>query len=246
MKKQIYFIVAILLTVTMVSCQKELISYQGKPDIYFNDPIAVSADSIAISYGFTTAQDSVQKVIVDVTGALSSADRPYKLEVDPSSTAVAGTHYDALPTSFFIKKNQVRDTLYIKFHRTPDMLTSTPVLVLNLVPNDNFVTEMKNKVVNATTGKTLSYIQYRILVNDIIAKPARWLDSYFGTFTRKKLFLICNYLNISPAYLNAGISVSELTAYSRVIQRYLNDQKAAGNTIYEDDGTIMAMGSAAQ
>ncbi|TCD29745.1 DUF4843 domain-containing protein [Pedobacter psychrodurus] len=252
MKKIIFSISAIMVLIVMVSCQKQLMTYEGKPDIYFNEAGKITnssqfnTDSISISFSLAKGTDSVQKVIIASTGAMSSTDRSYKLEVDPASTAIVGKHYDALPTSLFIKKNRTRDTVSLKIHRTVDMQTNSYVLYLNLVANENFATEMRDKVTNAATGTKMNFIKYKIIMSDILKKPRRWSDNLMGTFTRKKLFFMCDYLNITPAYLDTSISVAEGTAFPKLIQRYLNEQKIAGKTIYEDDGSEMSMGPDAQ
>jgi len=253
MKKIIYSISTIMVLFTLVSCEKQLMTYEGKPSIYFNEAgkqliygSDVNTDSINISFSLVKGTDSIQKVILATTGAMSTADRAYRLEVDPASTAIAGKHYDALPTAFFIKKNQIKDTIQVKIHRTADMLTNSYVLYLNLVENENFSIEMKDKVINAATGKRMSFIKYKIIISDILKKPTRWLDTYFGSFSRKKLFLICDYLNITPAYLDTSISVAEMNAFGKLMQRYLNEQKAGGNIIYDEDGTAMIMGVSVQ
>jgi hypothetical protein len=92
----------------------------------------------------------------------------------------------------------------------------------------------------------LNFINYRWFINDIIKKPTRWLDFYLGTFSRKKLNLMVEVLNVDPQYMDTNISIAETLAYGKFMQRYLNEQKAAGNLILDEDGQPMNMGSAAQ
>jgi hypothetical protein len=47
-----------------------------------------------------------------------------------------------------------------------------------------------------------------------------------------------------PAFTN--ISFAELYYYGAAMQRYLNSQKAAGKTVYEDNGDEMIMGPGVQ
>lgn len=242
-----------LLFITAVSCKRQLITYQGKADIYFNNAAQTSgstenplADTIGISFSLVTVKDSVRKIVINAAGAPANVDRTYSLSVDASSTAVAGKDYDVLPTSFTIKKNMVKDTVLLKMHRTLDMQTKNLSIILNLNANENFVTEMKDKVIDVATGKRMSFIKYRVMVNDIVKKPGRWQDSYFGVFTRKKLNFMCGFLNITPDYLDKTIGLAEAPAYGRLIQKYFNEQKAAGNTILEEDGSPMMMGPSSQ
>lgn len=253
MKRLFFIIAAGVLTMTFVSCEKDIMTYAGKSNIYFYDAgkagnsVNPNTDSLNLSFSLVANTDSVQKLIVAINGAPSESDREYDLRVDEAaSTAIAGVHYEILDKFLAISKGKVRDTVNIRFLRTKDIQTTTVKLFVDLVANENFSTEMKEKVVNTTTGKTMSFLKYRFFVNDIVKKPARWLDAYFGTFTRKKLFLICEVFEITPSYMDTAISVGELTAYGRVMQRYLNQQKLQGKTVFEDDGTEMTMGTSSQ
>ncbi|WP_025141680.1 DUF4843 domain-containing protein [Pedobacter jeongneungensis] len=253
MKKIKFYAAGLLLMILANACEKKLESYLGKNDIYFNDAARLPAfsgdaikDSTIMSFSLAKNTDSIVNMIIKTTGTVSDQDRLYKLAIDPASTAVAGKHFDFLPTTFSIKKNKLQDTVKIRFRRTADMQLQNFTLFFNLEANENFATEMRDKVINTTTGQKLSFIKYRWFINDIIKKPARWLDGYFGTFTRKKLSLIAQVLGVEPSYIDTSISVAEMTAFGKFMQRYLNEQKAAGNTIYEDDGSEMIMGVSVQ
>ncbi|MCZ4243182.1 DUF4843 domain-containing protein [Pedobacter punctiformis] len=253
MKKNLYRISALLILVSILSCEKSLEPYHGLPDIYFNETARLQksqgeilTDSVAISFSLSKAQDSIQPIIIAATGAPVNEDREYKMVIDPASTAIAGKHYVALPQSFTIKKNKVRDTIPLKLIRTADIQTTGVTLFFNLEPNQNFVTEMKDKIIDKLSGKKMSFIKYRLYINDILKKPGRWLDTYLGTFSKKKLMLMAQVINLDPIYLDKSVAVGEVAAYGKYMQRYLNEQKNAGNTIYEEDGTEMAMGPSSQ
>lgn len=253
MKRNIIPIIAIAITMIMLSCEKPLNTYDSKDAIYFNDAARlplfsgeVIKDSTVVSFSLAKSKDSVVNMVISTTGAKSSKDRPYQLSVNASSTAKEGVHFEILNKSFSIKKDQLKDTVKIKFLRKTDMQTNTFLLSFDLQDNENFVTAMNNKVTNQTTGKKISYVNYRWYVNDIIKRPARWLDTYMGTFTRKKLFLMVSILDVDPAYLDTSVSIAEMVAYAKYMQRYLNDQKSLGNIILEDDGSIMIMGPSVQ
>jgi hypothetical protein len=255
MKNIIYNLaLLLLLSVAGLSCKKsELFTYQGKADIYFDAATKlpgfngeVITDSTIVSFAYSTVQDSISKIIIGVTGAMKDYDRSYKLQVSPVSTAVAGKHYDFISTDFVIKKNTLKDTLFLNLHRTKDMQSTEPLLILHLEENDSFVTSMRDKLLSTTTGKKMSYVTYKVYVNDIIKKPSGWFDFYLGTFSRKKLFLMVDVLSVEPSFFIGTPSLGILLAYGKFMQRYLNEMKAAGKTIYEEDGTEMIMGTEAQ
>ncbi|GGH12627.1 DUF4843 domain-containing protein [Pedobacter zeae] len=243
----------VLLAIVLFSCEKELHKYEGEPSIYFNDAARLPAysgepikDSTIVSFSLAKSQDSIINMVITATGPKSDQDRPYKLIVNPSSTAIEGVHYQILSKNFSIKKNKTLDTVKIKFFRKVEMQTTTFLLSFDLQSNENFATNMNNKVINTTTGQKLSFVNYRWLINDIIKKPARWVDGYLGTFSRKKLFLMVSVLGVDPSYLDSSVSIAELAAYGKFMQRYLNEQKVAGNVILEDNGSEMIMGTSVQ
>ncbi|KIO74606.1 hypothetical protein TH53_25440 [Pedobacter lusitanus] len=253
MKKIIYSLSALLTLVTAGSCKKQLMTYEGLPDIYFNEAARLPAysgevltDSTVLSFSLALAKDSVKNIVVAVTGAPADHDREYSLTINSASTAVEGTHYTPIPKTLTIKKNKLLDTIPVKFFRTTDLRTRTVTLLLDLQANSNFVNQMNNKVLDKQTGKVKSFITYRIYVNDMLKKPKLWFDGYLGVFTQKKLNLIMEILKITPAYLDATASLGEQGAYGGYMQRYLNEMKTAGQTIYEDDGTEMMMGQYVQ
>ncbi|UKJ07678.1 DUF4843 domain-containing protein [Solitalea lacus] len=248
MKKLLYQLSALLFVGSLISCEKGLMTYEGESTIYFTeagsmDP-RVAIDSTAISFAQVTNTDSVHKVIVSVVGAPVNYDREYKLEIDPSSTAVLGTHFE-LPTTFVMKKNALKDTIPVRLIRTQDMLNNTFSIIFNLLPNENFKTDMKQRL-NSKTNKVVKCITKKLTVTDVLLQPKGMNVNFYGPFSRKKMFLVCQLNSITPLYMETMLT-SEALIYAKVTQRYLNEQKALGNIIYEADGvTVMKMAAAAQ
>ncbi|KKO90096.1 hypothetical protein AAW12_16255 [Sphingobacterium sp. Ag1] len=254
--KNIYYLFLACATITcLFSCEKELQKYEGKPTVYFNEtarPLAYSSevlkDSTVISFSLTkgTTVDSLVHMVIATIGGAVDYDRPYKIVSNSSSTAIESKHYELITKDFSIKKNQLRDTIWLRFLRTPDMKDQTFLLSFDLLENENFSVDMQFKTTNQTTGQKLNFINYRWFINDITKRPARWLDFYLGTFSRTKLNLMVEILNVDPQYMDTNISIAETLAYGKFMQRYLNEQKAAGNLILDEDGQPMNMGSATQ
>src|SRR4051794_35022958 len=107
MKKVISYVLGATLFTMALSCKKGLITYQDKPDVYFYDSGRLPAfqgdvptDSTSLSFSLAKVQDSTIKIIIAASGGFSDRDRTYSLSVNPASTALVGTHYDALPATF--------------------------------------------------------------------------------------------------------------------------------------------------
>ncbi|WP_133159326.1 DUF4843 domain-containing protein [Solitalea longa] len=246
MKKIINTIAVLMLPLVFASCEKELMTYDSESSIYFSDAVKDlgNTNSSDITFTFAKGQDSIKSIIVGVTGTAVNWDREYKVSVNPGSTAKAGVHFDALPEKLVIKKNALRDTIKLRIKRTPDMLTNNFSIVLDLNPNENFNTNLMEK----TQGPNkISCLQYSVTVSDQIKKPQYWIEFFLGNFTRKKMFKMVEVLNVSPEiFTKPTMSPTEMSLYTRVMNRYFLEQKAAGNTILEDDNTEMTMGPYAQ
>lgn len=238
MKTLLYIITVLAGCVCAVSCKKEgLMNFNADNSVYFAYTDSAKLDSVVVSFGYTATavKDSIYKIRVKTMGYMSQEDRPYRVDViNDFTTAQLGVHYDKLPEVLTIKKGKIDDTIYLKLHRTPDMQTKSVVITLGVFDNGTF----SNKY---------PYNLFRIYVNDILTQPKYWLSTYLGTFSRKKINLMAQVLGVSVSDINANSVIAQMIYWGRFTQLYLNDMKAQGQTIYEDDGvTAMIMGPSVQ
>lgn len=256
MNRNIYIMAMLLLcSSSFMACKKDLKTYDGLSGIYFvkavdrGSYIGVDTTLISFAYAKSTVKDSIMKLVVGVSGRPADKDRSFKLSINPASTAIAGQHYEILNPDFIIPANKLQDTLRIKLKRTTSMLTQTYLLKIKLENNENFDTPMQDRIINTATGKKLSFVNHTIWINDIIVKPKMWMEAYLGDFSRKKLFLLAEVAEIKDIGV---LDDSALTPFTKVLyygsfmQRYLNEMKAAGKTVYEDNGSEMIMGPSVQ
>lgn len=246
MKKLLFIFIAF--TALMTGCKKASIkTYEGKDAIYFLLPFASvnPADSMNISFalGGPNLTDSILKIPVRISGSPVSIERLFQIKYEDSSTAIKGVHY-VEPSRTAVAGNAVTDTIMLKVRRTEEMKTQSFVLYLTLVDNNNFVTPIKSKVLNSLTGQVLHYTQMKIIINDILAKPQYWLDAYLGTFSRKKVYLMSQVLGISVESIALNKDIGTEQFWGKYMKLYLEDQKANGTPVYEEDGiTLMSMGT---
>lgn len=249
MKNIIYRLAACLVAISFFSCEKGLMNFDNKiVDVYFSaagkNAVSMATDSVYVSFSYTEKLDSVVDVVVAITGVPMDYDRSYKIVLNSASTAIPGVHFEELPKETIIKKNTQSDVLKLKLLRTRDMQEQTYSVVLDLLPNENFDTNFRSRKVG---GKPMSTITSKVYYNDIIRKPKKWSDAYFGTFTRKKLFYMCDFLGVTPDYLDVEMTPAEQPAFGTLVQRHLNKEHVAGRTVYEEDGvTPMRMGNSSQ
>lgn len=224
-------------------------TYQGQASIYFQDvarPTWPLPDSSVVAFSFIDATDSIQPLVIAASGIPADQDRPYKISISDKSTAVEGVHYKILNQPLRIKAQKTNDTVWIHWQRTADLLVHPVELELSLQPNDHFAVNMMDQLLNPTTGATKSYTRHRIITHDIIARPTNWMDGFTGPFSRKKFLLMVEVLGISNQYLMNLAPIAEWTAFAKLMQRYLNEQKSLGNIILDEDNTEMTMGPVGQ
>lgn len=252
MKKILILVVALLSLFGLASCEKEEIeAYKDTDNIYFSRAIfplytnGPLIDSTGFSFGFDNAAitERVFPLAIRVQGKVSEVDRKVKLTVDPTSTAVLGTHF-IFPENIVMRAGKELDTVFIKVLRTPDMKNTDLTLVLNLEENDFFTTKMQSRVTNILTGKTINFVRFKLSFNDKLSTPVGWQSGMFGVFSAKKFFLMCELMNLEPEMFNqtpgsTGLSIPEVQYYQNFMRRYLADQKASGNIIYEENGNEM-------
>lgn len=251
MKKSFLTLLIATALLFLYSCEKEGVgTYTGPDNIYFTKAFGTwnllgtfepGADSQFVNFGWTSAltTDSLLPLAITISGSPVNSDREYSFRIDTGSTAKAGIHYELPTGKTVVKGGKVTDTFYLKIHRTTDMQVDTALLNILLVPNENFVTDFKYM----TQGtRKYNLIRMRLKLLDQMSQPTYWGVNYWGKFTKKKFFLAVEVLGIPYNYFftYAGQSVDQYN-YTRMA-RYLTDKKAAGDTVYEDDGTEMKMG----
>ncbi|MEI3797687.1 MULTISPECIES: DUF4843 domain-containing protein [unclassified Chitinophaga] len=245
----IYFL---LLTALVTGCAKsELLHYTEESNVFFSySRFGTNYDTIMINFAFrgNRTEDSAG-FYVNLLGKVTPDNRLFNMTADQSSTAVADKHY-RLPVndSLFIPANANQKLVPVKILRPADLREKTVSLFLKLSPNNNFQTNMS--VFNAAATDVISATNLEIIIQDILPKPDLWDNntSALGAYSRKKLeLLVANQsLLLAKFYTGTLYSTTQLTNYSRQFQIYLNNQKNAGKTITEEDGTEMKMGSAVQ
>jgi hypothetical protein len=249
--KAFYIAAALLLALT--GCKKETIEfYSGASVLYFDNAInygnqrntqRVDTTLFTFSLADATLVDSTLNVRVNLMGKQADHDRSFNVKViDSLTTAVAGLHYDAMQPSYTLPANTSVMYIPVRFHRTPDMASKQFLLQFQLQPNQEFDTTLTQP---QTKDSLVSTATLTLFIDDQIARPTRWLDIYLGTFSRKKILLICEQLNMTITDFTT-IAVAEAVYMGKAMQRYLNQQADAGNIIYEDDGEVMKMGELSQ
>lgn len=235
----------------IASCKKDgLKTYTGGDNIFFDNvdifSYAIDSSIVTFAYNDSSIIDKLVRIKVKVSGSPSAQDRPFKLMIDPSSTAVPGQHYENLPELFMLSAGKVEDTIAVKLLRAADLKQKQVKLAMLLLSNETFTTNIKT-VGAGQDGKPISSLQFKILFSDILIEPAGWWY-YFGKFSAKKMGIICQLAGIEAEWLNAGTPDEPLNSpkfqtktiyYAQLLNEYLLRMKYAGTPVLYEDGTEM-------
>jgi len=245
----------LLFGLILSSCKtSELDTFSAKESIYFMNAMQKiryidPTDSVTISFGYLPAEqtDSISLIDIAVTGTRVPKERSFILEVDPQSKAKQGVHFEFVNNRFILPADSLHIAIPVKLNRVEEMKSTNFDLILRLKENENFNTDIPYYNI---TSKKLDMIKRRIYINDILVPPITWLSAYLGDFSKKKLLLMADLLNISNLNdlndLNKT-SISKLVFYANYMQRYLNEMEAKDMTVYEaDEKTPMIMGPLVQ
>lgn len=236
MDTRIYILTGLLSLLVLASCKREeLAVYQDETNIYFD----AGDDTLGISFSADTLATYTFRLPVRIMGRLTPSPRPFRLEVDAdSTTAVLGRDYlmpaDSLLT---IGGDSAVRNLRVVVLRSQALRNSTVTLLLKLHPNDAFHTNIST-----------SLLRYKVVISDIMDQP-EWWDAYsdlLGPFSRKKVELLMpmmqDQLSLNDFLEFGNYYPGILSDAAGKLHQYLDEMKAKGQTIYEEDGTEMEMG----
>jgi hypothetical protein len=239
MKTKLYLL-ALVAAIMASGCDNDNYKYysRGKSTLHFNFP-EQQRDSIVLSFVTYTDGQGIEVMLpLELAGYASASDRHYRLRVvADSTTALEGTHYDALSGDFTFRANRYHDSARIVFHNTDDLLTRVSRrLYIEIVPTDDF-----------DAG-----IWYRqkadIRFANIVRKPLIWDDGpnnshslffYFGDYSRVKHVVILQQTGATelpdrwPEDDNEASQklIATLRQYSLAVNKYF-----AENVVFDENG----------
>ncbi len=255
----------------IMSCEKEMMDYEGVEGIYFavqygssygNERVWPYQPSSNVEFVKLTGNETTYQVKVMITGAVKDYDRKFKVEINPdSTTAVLGVHYKALPEGLIIPAHAISATVPVTLMRTADLGTEVKTIGLRLVENENFKLSFPEwDAIPGYTASATPIIQefnaslHTIRVNDFMVKPAVWIGSIqaenresgqWGAFSRKKIELMCTLLDLTYADFSSTVTMPTVRSglVASECAQYLIERFNAGDPVLEDDGRLMFIGN---
>ncbi|MBS1662863.1 MAG: DUF4843 domain-containing protein [Bacteroidetes bacterium] len=177
--------IAILLSVLagFAACRKaQYMTYNTSDNVFFNfSDSTTDRDSVIYTFAFSPGKLSdTLRLPVSISGLRVSRDRKYKVVVSGGTTAVAGTHFEALKDTYTIPADSGRVRLALVLYNKDSLLSKRAVgLNLKMAATDDL-------------GVALSgLINARIIISNRLEKPV-WWDKWMSKYSavKFKLFII--------------------------------------------------------
>lgn len=237
MKKQLYTFACSAALLILSAC--DAISYEGEysKDGYYNTKPRVyleTTDSVktcSFSLDENTVETKTMMIPLKIMGKKAESPMEISLEVDPTSTAKEGQHYQSIAPVILEKDSLVA---YIKVEAIPKNLPTVEqgnyFLILHIKPTDKYETD-KNFVSSV-----------KIKFDDYLAKP-EWWDTlfdgvgkayYYGEYTREKYTKWLSYYNYNREAMDLAIHAEDYTAWLygsfREVYKYFTAHPELGQT----------------
>ena len=193
----------------LVSCEKEMMDYEGEASLYFDVRWYVShinqkywphRDWSEATFGNMEQNDTTYNFKIAVTGYPADHDREFTVVATDTTNAVEGRDFTIENTKCVIKAGESYTYLKVTAHRSEQMLNDTLLLQLKIVPSDELTlmfTDFKDAPVipsgystyndnpfyfPGTDVKSVNHNAafHSLWLYDVPIKPAGWYGTEIG------------------------------------------------------------------
>lgn len=257
MKVMIKYMVLFFSVFLMWECSTEMMEYEGKSGIYFmmqkkplsghGDPeIFEYVDTTYISFATIIAEDTVLPVRVRIMGDVADRDRYFSVRiVEGGTTAKAGEDYDAFDLNPCVNAGKRQTEIPLRIIKTPKLYQNPDTVIyltLRLQESADFSLPLTwwqpFGSMYGDSQDSINVIQHVIAINEAIQKPGYWPDQYWGTFSTKKLSLMCTLFRMTWSDFNElkpGVDKTRALIMGQNLDRYLKEKEKDQETVYEDE-----------
>ncbi len=254
-----------LFMAVLTSCERELMTYEGKDSLYFDirnevawlDPDTWSHEYFStVSFGSTMDDEISKSFTVQASGMPSSVDREFRVVVVNDSTELQEGDFTGLAESYCIKAGETSTTIELTFHRGAHMKNDTLQLQLALVANEHFSLmfdeigrspEQYAPTENAKFDYNHNASIHNIFVFDVMSRPTQWQGNdanglgTLGAFSAKKWMLMMEVTGTTiEDYADASTMPNiRMTAIGETMSTFLLEKARANTPVLEEDGTMM-------
>ncbi len=233
------------LSLGLGSCNETIQTYDGETGVYFamlqsgsseDNPRYDTSSSVpfALTHGAT---DSLFQLRVKIIGRVADYPRSFSYRViAEESTAEEGADYTLPDAPCEVPAGEVYGYIPIHFYRQASLDGEERTLTLELQANENFSLPLTSWLpVNGTETVGTDVIRHTVTVSDKYVRLDGWSDMFYGTYSDKKIKLMCSVFGLTLAdFLPDALSYVERKVLGQNFRRYLDAEAAAGRTVYED------------
>lgn len=244
--KSYQFIILFTLFCIGYGCDSEYETYSGEDVIYMNE----TTDTTRFSFTYVDSKydKQTQKINIKTIGKVYDYDRVVNIKFTLTN-AVEGVDFEPFEEQYVIKAGETTLVIPITMIRTEALQTEEKVIDMELLNNEFFKTYYDFGSNDRTTWVKTDRLKQTLIFSEFMTqRPQQWNPYVLGTFSPKKFKLICDIMGIErEKFLDASYMGYRTSYIGKFMKKYLADEKAAGRTVYEEDGvTEMTMGPQAQ
>lgn len=253
----------------MMSCEKEIKVYDGLEGVYFNvqwgapwgdTTVWANQSFTPVEFVNVTGDTYDVKVRVQTTGQIKDYDRTFRMVADKdSTTAVVDLNYEPFDEMQIVKAGMGYTDVIIHLKRNENIKKEERLLVLKLIPTDDFVIGISKWDYDEHSpfwasegGFGFDLSKHKIKMNDFLVRPSRWIPSkdyvdgeteggLWGAFSEKKYNMICERFQLTyEDFLSEETMPDAMrTSIRDYFVSLLQPLYDKGTPILEDDGRAM-------
>lgn len=245
MKKNIILVLFTLLVVGY-GCDSDYMDYGAADVIYMNE--VTDTTRFSFTYVDGKVEKMVQEIKVNAIGKVYDYDRVVNIKYTPVN-AVEGVDYEPFATQCVVKAGETSAVIPVTMIRTKALQKEERVIDIELQENEYFKTYYDYGSSDKITWVKTDRLKHTLIFSESMnQRPKTWDPYVLGDFSQKKFNLICDLMGIAREKFLDSSYMSYRTSYiGSYMKKYFATEKAAGRTVYEEDGiTEMTMGKYAQ
>lgn len=225
--KKIYILLTGLLILIFSCTEDKIMTYNAGDYIQFSK---IVTDSSTCSFLIDPSISEIKyPIAVELVGTPKEVDRKFRLGVLEKLTDAPKANYQ-LQESYTFRAGKVRDTCWLTIKKTPEIAVKPVRLVVKLEDSGDF-----------KVGQT-EYSASIIYISNKASKPNWWNDLvtafYLGEYSDKKYRLFISLTKKIDIDISNTIELRDNTL---VLKYYLQKEKDAGRTVFEEDGREMTV-----
>lgn len=197
-------------------------------------------DSIKVSFALqASGNDRLQLIPVNLMGDIVDYDRELSYTIGQKSEVAENDGFRIVDARIPAGKNLGSIAVLLEREIFKD---TTYVIDFELRENEYFQTKYKSIVRSLNDTTKVDLLKFRLVVSDLLLQPDKWASSYFGKFSRKKVYLVIELTkgDIEDFYVTSP-NLALMNAWGSALKNYLAEMQAAGTPVLEEDGTPMTV-----